>query len=96
MWRRTRIRKVVFARRDRELLRSIARGDGLEKMKRIAEKVRESKLQVLKAERDELSPATEYFDTKRAANIDAETERWMSMPFEDIIAEYRNNIQAGN
>lgn len=81
----------LFAKRERTLIGSLKRNESQDKIIRAAEKVREAKLQQLKAERSK--KLTDEQNKPFAANEPGTKDaQWQSMPVEDIIAIYKNKM----
>lgn len=81
----------LFAKRESGLIGALKRNESGDKIIRAAEKVREAKLQQLKAQKSK--KATNEQNKPLTANKPGAIEaKWQSMPVEDIIAIYKNKI----
>jgi hypothetical protein len=81
----------TFTRRERELMHAIRNDLGDEKIRKAAERLREAKFAVFKAKFSERSvlPA-QYFSLDDVAKRDKTVARWLSMPLDDLIEQYRH------
>lgn len=81
----------LFAKRENSLIGALKRNESEDKVVRAAEKVREAKLQQLKAERNKRFIG-EPNKKHTVSESESKDEQWHSMPVEDIIAIYKNRI----
>jgi hypothetical protein len=83
-------KKEHLVRREQELLRVLQRGETRQKLIDAAEEVRAAMLRVIEAKRTTVPPRSEH--EAEFAKLDAESRKWVSMPIEDIIAEYEQGL----
>jgi hypothetical protein len=83
-----------MARREHDLICALTHGEKPQKLIHAAERVREAKLAVFKAERAKIGPSAEGTERNRRliVEMEARSAQWSSMPTEEIIASYRKRV----